>query len=198
METNHRSKRSVLGTIVGLVVALLAIYFRNGGKLPDKEVQPSAPDDVSNMSVQEVLPPSPTTPPVSEAPAVKPVAVTQPKKAATPANVERPSGKSAVPEAPAPQVKESHGRAHWHHGNLQRHWEKHCAEFPECADAEAYGAAAAALADNPPEGTLRKTMAEGDQMFYHPPTNRFLVMTADGTIKTCFKPDQGINYWRRQ
>ena len=197
MKTNLGKKKSVLGTVAGIVVALL-IYFLNGGKLPDKEVQPSASEDVSTVSVQEVLPPSSTVPPVSEAPAVTPVAVTQPKKTATPANAEAPSKKSAAPKAPAPQVKESRARAHWHHSNLQRHWEKHCAEFPECADAEAYGAAAAALADNPPEGTLRKTTAEGDQMFYHPPSNRFLVMTADGTIKTCFKPDQGINYWRRQ
>ena len=109
---------------------------------------------------------------------------------------------SPAPAAPAtevskPQGKASH-RAHWHQSNLQRHWDKHCAEFPEYHSAKEYGEATVEFVNNPPEGTLRKTTAEGDQMYYHPPSNRFAVTTADGTIKTCFKPDQGIRYWERQ
>ena len=95
-------------------------------------------------------------------------------------------------------MRSDHRRSRWHNSNLQRHWEKHRAEFPEYHSAEEYGEGTILFVDNPPEGTLRKTTAEGDQMFYHPPSNRFAVVTADGTIKTCFKPDQGIRYWNRQ
>lgn len=103
-----------------------------------------------------------------------------------------------APSASQTQVRSDHRRSRWHNSNLQRHWEKHRAEFPEYHSAEEYGEGTVDFVDNPPEGTLRKTTAEGDQMFYHPPSNRFAVVTADGNIKTCFKPDQGMRYWNRQ
>ena len=178
----YKGKRSLLGAVVPLVVAL-AIYFLQGNKEPARgggSTEPPPPP-VQETEVAAPAMPAPTPPVAAETGAVQ---------------TQRPAARQTV-SAPS-QVKESRTRSHWHRSNLQRHWEKHGAEFPECASAEAYGQAAQALADNPPEGTLRKTTADGDQMFYHPPTNRFLVMTADGTIKTCFKPEQGINYWRRQ
>ena len=103
-----------------------------------------------------------------------------------------------APSASQTQVRSDHRRSRWHNSNLQRHWAKHRAEFPEYHSAEEYGEGTVDFVDNPPEGTLRKTTAEGDQMFYHPPSNRFAVVTADGNIKTCFKPDQGMRYWNRQ
>lgn len=171
--------KTVLGTIGTLLIALL-IYFLQGGK-GGSETSKTA----SKPSVSQAKPASTV--------------------------VEEPSVPLAEPVAPEKsqlvekkQVKEDKtqisptSRSRWHKSNLERHWEKHRAEFPEYHSAEEYGEAVAAFVDNPPEGTLRKTTAEGDQMFYHPPSNRFAVATADGVIKTCFKPDQGIRYWNRQ
>ncbi len=198
-----KKPKTVLGTIGTLVLALL-IYFLQGGKggsgnTGDAVAKPPPPPSV----VQED-----TKPTAAEAPApVKPTAAETPAPA-KPAVAEaaKPPVKPKTQPAPAvkpvesskPQVQASKHRARWHRSNLERHWEKHGEEFPECHSAEEYGQEAVELVDNPPAGTLRKTTAEGDQMFYHPPSNRFVVATVDGTIKTCFKPAQGIRYWNRQ
>ena len=168
---------TLLGSATAVAVALL-FYFLQGGRADTSSTAREAPPTPTTTTTQQRI--------------VQEEAASQPERV-----VQKAPETKARPKAPQVQ-EESRSHAHWHRANLQRHWEKHQAEFPECASAEAYGEAARALADNPPEGTLRKTTADGDQMLYHPPTNRFLVMTADGTIKTCFKPDQGINYWRRQ
>ena len=89
-------------------------------------------------------------------------------------------------------------KARWHKSNLERHWEKHHAEFPEYHSAKEYGDAALELFEYPPPGTLRKQKENGDRLFYHPPTNRFGVTAEDGTPKTMFKPDRGIQYWNKQ
>ena len=89
-------------------------------------------------------------------------------------------------------------KARWHRGNLERHWEKHGAEFPEFKSAQEYGDAALYFFEHPPVGTLTKTNAEGDRLFYHQASNTFGVTTADGVPKTMFRPNAGINYWRRQ
>ena len=174
-----KKPKTILGTIGTLVLALL-IYFLQGGKggsgTPETTPKPSA---VPAPAVA-----APTTPP--SAGELQPAAVEKSQFI----------DNKQVKESPS-RAKTVH-RAHWHQSNLQRHWEKHCAEFPEYRSAEEYGEAVAEFVDNPPEGTLRKTTADGDQMYYHPPSNRFAVATADGVIKTCFKPDQGIRYWNRQ
>ena len=172
-----KKPKTVLGTIGALLLALL-IYFLQGGK-GDLGSSESTPKSTSPQAV-----PSPMV--VEKVPVVEPAA---PEKSQLVENKQ-------VKDSDAPS-KSIH-RAYWHQSNLQRHWEKHHAEFPEYHSAEEYGDATVQFVDNPPEGTLTKTSADGGQLFYHPPSNRFVAVTADGAIKTCFKPDQGIRYWNRQ
>ena len=87
----------------------------------------------------------------------------------------------------------------WHQSNLERHWDKHKAEFPEFKTAKEYGDAALYFFSMPPQGTLTKVDKEtGDKKFYHRPSNTFGVMTSQGFPKTMFRPSAGINYWERQ
>ena len=184
-KTTGKKPKTVLGTLGTLVLALL-IYFLQGGKDAPKPPEAAAPEAVapSSAAVPEQA--------ASEAVAKPPAPPAAAKPAASQPSVAQP----APPKAQVQPAARHHAR--WHQSNLQRHWEKHCAEFPEYHSAAEYGEEVVEFVESPPEGTLRKTTAEGDQMFYHPPSNRFAVMTADGTLKTCFKPDQGIRYWNRQ
>ncbi len=45
---------------------------------------------------------------------------------------------------------------------------------------------------------LTKTESDGDLLFYDVESNTFGVLSQDGYIRTCFKPDDGIEYWNRQ
>ena len=100
-----------------------------------------------------------------------------------------------LPKAPADFVP----KVRWHQGNLERHWEKHKAEFPEFKTAKEYGDAALYFFSKPPQGTLTKVDAEtGDKKYYHQTSNTFGVTTSQGIPKTMFRPNAGINYWRRQ
>ena len=172
-----KKPKTVLGTIGALLLALL-IYFLQGGK--------------GGSGSSESMPKSTSPQAMPSSAVVEKVPVGEPNQSekAQPADIRQ------VKDSGAPS-KAVH-RAYWHQSNLQRHWEKHYAEFPECHSAEEYGDATVQFVDNPPEGTLTKTSADGGQLFYHPPSNRFVAVTADGAIKTCFKPDQGIRYWNRQ
>jgi len=90
-------------------------------------------------------------------------------------------------------------KVRWHQSNLERHWEKHKAEFPEFKTAKEYGDAALYFFSKPPQGTLTKVDAEtGDKKYYHQTSNTFGVTTSQGIPKTMFRPNAGINYWRRQ
>ena len=184
---SRRKPKTLLGTIGALLMALLfyLVQAKNGNAEPAKKhaEKASAPSAVTEKLASPASPRPPQAQTVEETEATSSAsAKVSPKKATS-----EPS-----------QVQSDHRRSRWHNSNLQRHWEKHRAEFPEYHSAEEYGEGTIDFVDNPPEGTLRKTTAEGDQMYYHPPSNRFAVVTADGTVKTCFKLDQGIRYWNRQ
>lgn len=88
--------------------------------------------------------------------------------------------------------------ASWSPGNLESHWAKHGMEFPEYRNAAEYGNGALYFFERPPPGTLRKFRENGDRLYYHPPTNTFGVTTSNGTPKTMFRPDRGMDYWNRQ
>ncbi|MBR4517532.1 MAG: hypothetical protein IKO65_00870 [Victivallales bacterium] len=176
-KTTGKKPKTVLGTIGTLLLALL-IYFLQGGK------GGSGSSESTPKATVPQAKPAPTV--VEQTPVVEPKRIEE----------QQLGDNKQVNDSVSPS-KAIH-RSYWHQSNLQRHWEKHRAEFPECHSAEEYGKATMQFVDNPPEGTLTKTSADGDQLFYHPPSNRFVAVTADGAIKTCFKPDQGIRYWNRQ
>ncbi len=88
--------------------------------------------------------------------------------------------------------------ASWSPGNLERHWAKHGAEFPEYHSESEYGNGALYFFARPPPGTLFKSRGNGDRLYFHPASNTFGVTTGDGTPKTMFRPDGGMRYWERQ
>ncbi|MBR0459033.1 MAG: hypothetical protein IJJ26_07335 [Victivallales bacterium] len=109
----------------------------------------------------------------------------------------RPKRKKTPPTQLKQRPQMSIQNAKWHQGNLERHWDKHKAEFPEYHSAKEYGDAAVNLLANPPQGSLWKSSPD-DRKFFFPPKKDFIVVTQDGYIKTYFRPNAGINYWNRQ
>lgn len=82
--------------------------------------------------------------------------------------------------------------------NAFGHFKKHGNEFPEFQNAKQYAEGAKKFFSDPPSGALTKTRANGDKLFYDPPTNTFGVQAADGAPKTMFRPDKGMDYWNKQ
>ncbi|HEC1651779.1 TPA: VENN motif pre-toxin domain-containing protein [Yersinia enterocolitica] len=82
--------------------------------------------------------------------------------------------------------------------NAYGHWQKHGAEFPEYKNAKQYVEAAHNFVTNPPDGTLTKTRPNGDTVYYNPSSNTFGIKMSDGSPRTMFKPDAGMDYWNKQ
>jgi filamentous hemagglutinin len=105
--------------------------------------------------------------------------------------------------APAPaavstaDIVWSHGHA-GNRNNAEEHWRKHGREFPEFHSAQEYEQGALRFLTHPPAGTLTKTRANGDTLFYDPATNTFAVKDRRGEPRTFFRPDSGRAYWDRQ
>ena len=75
------------------------------------------------------------------------------------------------------------------------HFNKHGHEFGDISQAEYLKIANRLFAS---QDALRKTESDGDLLFYEAASNTFGVLSKDGYIRTCFKPDDGIAYWNRQ
>jgi len=79
---------------------------------------------------------------------------------------------------------------------LDQHYNKHGIDMG-FSSADEYEAAAAAVVTKP--GVMHKTEAEdGDDVYYVPASNEFVVVSTDGYIRTYFLPDSGIKYYNRQ
>lgn len=78
---------------------------------------------------------------------------------------------------------------------FDQHYNKHGYEFGDVSQAEYLKLANDLFAS---QDALRKTEADGDLLFYDSESNTFGVLSQDGYIRTCFKPDDGIDYWNRQ
>ena len=81
--------------------------------------------------------------------------------------------------------------------NAAYHFERDGAEFG-AAPVDAFVRTAHAVVNEPPEGALTLTRANGDRLVYDPAANIFAVATRDGAPRTMFKPDDGLAYWERQ
>ncbi|MBQ9366586.1 MAG: hypothetical protein IJT83_02305 [Victivallales bacterium] len=156
------------------------------------KTEANAPIDVAaskhSRKSQGNAPAKPAIVPQNPVPA-KPAVAPQNNAPAKPAVA--PQNNTPAKPAVVPQVR-------WHRSNLERHWEKHGAEFPEFHSAQEYGDAALNFFQNPPQGTLTKVRPDGEKLYYHPPSNTFGVTAPDGTPKTLFRPSGRMNYWNRQ
>jgi pyocin large subunit-like protein len=79
---------------------------------------------------------------------------------------------------------------------LDSHYMKHASEFGNITK-EQYLKGAQNLT-NPGGNILTKARSNGDILFYNKSTNEFAVKASDGTIRTYFKPTDGIDYFNRQ
>lgn len=81
-------------------------------------------------------------------------------------------------------------------GLLNEHFEKHGIEMG-FDSAEEYQRAASDAANDP--NALHKLEKEdGDDVYYKEETNEFVVISADGFIRTYFCPDSGKKYFDKQ
>ena len=82
--------------------------------------------------------------------------------------------------------------------NAYEHWNKHKSDFPEYQNAKQYVDATHNFVRSPPEGTLIKVRKNGDTLYYNPKTNIFAIKNANGTPRTMYKPEKGMEYWNKQ
>lgn len=81
------------------------------------------------------------------------------------------------------------------------HWHKHGSEFRPLGvrTADAYLVHAQALRDRPAGGdVLERVRADGVVTRFDRATGTFLAVNDDGTIRTCFRPNDGEAYFHRQ
>ncbi|MBR4674699.1 MAG: hypothetical protein IKP00_09555 [Victivallales bacterium] len=198
MKPRHRN--SFLKNAIILVAFLVGISVfgwrqNNGPQQPrPAEEKPSVDSVAPNASAHNINASAAKPQPSTQPPAAKPQPSTQPPAAKPQPSTQPPAAKpDNAPSKPAvvPQVR-------WHRSNLERHWEKHGAEFPEYHSAQEYGDGALRFFQNPPQGTLTKVRPNGEKLYYHPPSNTFGATAPDGTPKTLFRPSGRMNYWNRQ
>jgi RHS repeat-associated protein len=96
---------------------------------------------------------------------------------------------AAAAAARGPQFSTAH--------TLAGHYAKHAGEFGDrFKDAIDYLRGAQDLLGR--SNVLKHTRANGDTLFYDAATNEFAVQTANGTLRTFFRPDRGFDYWLSQ
>ena len=197
---NRRIKTYSISRVLLLTMALLSLSVF-APPLPKPTTK--APAVVSKKAAKKPKHKPAPVPEQATKPAPEPKAVPTPAPKPAPAPAPAPAAPQRAIEAhpgeaplakPAPNAP----KARWHQSNLESHWAKHGAEFPEFHSAKEYGDAALEFFSNPPEGTLIKTRENGEKLFYHPPTNTFGAVAPDGTPKTLFRPTGRMNYWNRQ
>ncbi len=82
--------------------------------------------------------------------------------------------------------------------SLQEHFEKHGAEF-SARSKEEYLARAQAVRDAPVSASvLERVRADGVVTRYDRKSGTFVAFEADGRIRTCFRPNNGEEYFLRQ
>lgn len=95
---------------------------------------------------------------------------------------------------PAPEKKQYTFRSQ---RRYDEHYEKHGKEFGDITKEE-YLEMANELINSDSDRVLHKYSDDGDYMYFDQDTNYFLVLSADGYIRTFFIPTAGIKYWERQ
>lgn len=100
-----------------------------------------------------------------------------------------------------PPASEDDGEKVWYtfrnKTRYDEHYEKHGAEFGSITKEE-YLRLANDLINSKSDRVLHKYSDDGDYMYFDQDTGYFLVLSADGYIRTFFIPTAGINYWNRQ
>jgi pyocin large subunit-like protein len=85
-------------------------------------------------------------------------------------------------------------------GQLERHFRKHAAEWGagNITRAGYLKRAQSLLRSNVGGDIVGHVRANGDVLRYNVRTNEFAIGAANGTIRTLFRPSEGMSYWLRQ
>ncbi|MBX7248458.1 MAG: hypothetical protein K1X35_05325 [Caulobacteraceae bacterium] len=81
--------------------------------------------------------------------------------------------------------------------NAEYHFRRDGRDFG-ARNTEDYVRMAHAFIEHPPRGTLSLKRRNGDQLFYDPAGNTFVVADRKGAPRTMFKPRDGMAYWEKQ
>lgn len=81
---------------------------------------------------------------------------------------------------------------------FNNHFIKHADDFGNLTKKEYLKGAQDLINSSPGGNILTITRANGDELFYNKATNEFAVKASNGTIRTYFKPTDGIGYFNRQ
>ncbi|MFT4008235.1 MAG: hypothetical protein QM683_22430, partial [Lacrimispora sp.] len=81
---------------------------------------------------------------------------------------------------------------------LDSHYAKHASEFGKITKGQYLKSAQNLVNQKPGGNILTKTRSNGDVLFYNKANNEFAIKASDGTIRTYFKPSDGIDYFYRQ
>jgi RHS repeat-associated protein len=76
---------------------------------------------------------------------------------------------------------------------LDSHFEKHAAEFGNITKEQYLKGAQDLVSSKPGGNILTKTRSNGDILFYNKANNEFAVKASDETIRTYFKPTDGVD-----
>lgn len=82
--------------------------------------------------------------------------------------------------------------------SLKRHVEKHLAKYGDITEAEYVARAENLLRAKASDDILSLTRSDGSVAKYQVSANEFVVGTRQGKIRTAFKPDKGVAYWKRE
>lgn len=83
---------------------------------------------------------------------------------------------------------------------FEEHYQKHVIDQQEFGNItrDEYMRLAQELVDTPSDEVLSKQNGDGDTLYYDPGSNSFAVVSADGYLRTFFKPSAGQAYYDRQ
>ncbi len=153
----------------------------------------SVPDDGSS-SVNEETSSVPESTPQSSS-------TTKPDES-TPQTTTTPKTEESILESSVPEESRVEIEYYFRsESKYTQHYEKHGDEFTPIfgrITLEEYLEYANALIASDDEDILTKYSDDGDFMYFRESTGEFLVLAADGYIRTYFIPDDGIEYWDRQ
>lgn len=193
MNSDNKRRLTILGTV--LAVAAAVLFFVSTGwnndtsSLPESEYSQSS---IVNSSPSASTPPEEST--EQNGSTTQDESTKQSESTAQSESISQ--SESAQPESSSESVPEAPQLRFRSQKLLKQHYEKHGIEMG-FSSAEEYEKAAAAVVSHP--DVLHKTEAEdGDDVYYIESTNEFVVVSADGYLRTYFNPDRGIDYFNRQ
>ena len=194
-------KQKTTYSLGGLLLAILAaIFYPRGADDPAAGAPPATPPAASAPAVPDAPVAAPTKA-AQPAPIAKPAPVAKPKPspAAKAPPTETAPPKTGPPKTGPPVAAAVPSRVGFtSKASWQSHFEKHGKEFGSIT-ADEYLARAKALRDAALSATVLELVRDdGVITRFDTQSGAFVAFHEDRTIRTFFRPDDGVAYFRRQ